>query len=145
METWHILIAVGIVAFILEMFTAGFISASVGIGLIFASIGSYAELEVKWQISLFSLGVILTYFLIRPIITKYGYTNDEAKTNKDALVGKSGNVTEEINSSKNTGRVSIDGDDWKAVSKNNEVIPLGEIVEIKEIDSIILIVKSLKK
>ncbi|MBN2237960.1 MAG: NfeD family protein [Bacteroidales bacterium] len=143
MEVWHILITIGIVAFIFEIFTAGFISASVGIGFIFAAIGNYLELEVKWQILLFSLGLILTYFLIRPIMQKVGYNKDLIKTNHDALVGKTGRVTQEINTKENTGRVAIDGDDWKAATKNNEIISIGATVKVVALESIILIVEPL--
>lgn len=143
METWHILIAIGIIAFIAEIFTAGFISGAVGIGFIFAAIGNYFGLEVKWQILLFAFGVALTYFLIRPIITKYGYRKDKVKTNQDALINKNGTVTEEIHPIKNTGRIKIDGDDWKAKSSNNEIIQIGTIVTVVEIESIVLIVKPL--
>lgn len=143
METWHILITIGIIAFIAEIFTAGFISGSIGIGLLFAAIGNYLGLEVKWQILLFAFGVALTYFLIRPIIIKYGYRKDKVKTNQDALINKNGTVTEEINHLKNSGRVKIDGDDWKAKSFDNKIIQIGTIVTVVEIDSIILIVKPL--
>lgn len=114
METWHILIAIGIIAFIAEIFTAGFVSGAIGVGLIFSAIGNYFGLEVKWQIILFAFGMALTFFLIRPIIIKYGYKKDRVKTNQDALIGKNGIVTEEIHPIKNTGRIKIDGDDWKA-------------------------------
>ena len=126
METWHILIAIGIIAFIAEIFTAGFISGAVGIGLIFAAIGNYFGLEVKWQILLFAFGVALTYFLIRPIINR----KDKVKTNQDALINKNGTVTEEIHPVKNSGRIKIDGDDWKAKSLNNEIIQIGTIVQL---------------
>ena len=139
METWHILIAIGIIAFIAEIFTAGFISGAVGIGLIFAAIGNYFGLEVKWQILLFAFGVALTYFLIRPIINR----KDKVKTNQDALINKNGTVTEEIHPVKNSGRIKIDGDDWRAKSLNNEIIHVGTIVTVVEIESIVLIVKSL--
>ena len=139
METWHILIAIGIIAFIAEIFTAGFISGAVGIGLIFAAIGNYFGLEVKWQILLFAFGVALTYFLIRPIINR----KDKVKTNQDALINKNGTVTEEIHPLKNTGRIKIDGDDWNAKSLNNEIIQIGTIVTVVEIESIVLIVKPL--
>lgn len=144
METWHILITIGIIAFIAEIFTAGFISGSIGIGLIFAAIGNYFGLEIKWQISLFAFGVTLTYFLIRPIITKFGYRKDDVKTNQDALINKNGTVSEEINHFKNSGRIKIDGDDWKAKAFDNEIIQIGTIVTVVEIDSIVLIVKPLK-
>jgi membrane protein implicated in regulation of membrane protease activity len=139
METWHILIAIGIIAFIAEIFTAGFISGAVGIGLIFAAIGNYFGLEVKWQILLFAFGVALTYFLIRPIINR----KDKVKTNQDALINKNGTVTEEIHPVKNSGRIKIDGDDWRAKSLNNEIIQIGTIVTVVKIESIVLIVKPL--
>ncbi len=143
MEEWHILVTIGIIAFIVEIFTAGFISGSIGIGLIFSAIANYFGLEIKWQILLFALGVALTYFLIRPIITKYGYRKSKIKTNQDALIDKNGIVTQEINNSQNTGRVSIDGDDWKAKTQNNEVIQIGTSIKVVSIESIVLIVKPL--
>lgn len=143
METWHILVSIGVIAFIFEIFTAGFISASIGIGFLFAATGNYLGLDVKWQILLFAFGVGLTYFLVRPLITKFGYRNDKIKTNKDALINKPGIVTEEINPLKNSGRIKIDGDDWKARSLNNEIIQTGTTVSVIDIDSIILIVKPL--
>jgi membrane protein implicated in regulation of membrane protease activity len=143
-KEWHILVTIGIVAFIIEIFTAGFISGSIGIGLLFAAAGNYLGLETKWQVLLFAFGVALTYFLIRPIITKYGYSENKVKTNIDALIDKTGSVTQEINHFKNTGRVKIDGDDWKASIKNNEIIKVGTTVKVVAIDSIILFVKPLK-
>lgn len=143
MEEWHILVTIGIIAFIVEIFTAGFISGSIGIGFLFSAVGNYFGLETKWQILLFSFGVALTFFLIRPIITKYGYRKNRIKTNQDALIGKSGTATQEINNNQNTGRVSIDGDDWKAKTENNEIIKIGTTITVVTIDSIILIVKPL--
>lgn len=144
MEVWHILITIAIIAFIIEIFTAGFISGSIGIGLLFAATGNYLNLETKWQILLFALGVALTYFLIRPIIIKFGYRNNMIKTNQDALIDKFGIVTQDIDSSKNIGRVSIDGDDWKASTKNSEIIKAGTTVKVISIDSVILFVEPLK-
>ena len=143
METWHILVILGILAFIVEIFTSGFIMGSMGIGFFFAAAANYMGLATSWQIILFALGVALTYFLIRPLITKYGYRKDAVQTNKDALIGKKGVVTEAIDLSKNTGRVKIDGDDWRAISNQTEIIPAGTTVKVVSIDSIILIVEPL--
>jgi membrane protein implicated in regulation of membrane protease activity len=143
MEVWQILVTLGIIAFIAEIFTAGFISGSVGIGFFFAAAGSYFDLELKWLILLFSLGVALTYFLIRPVILKIGYRNS-VKTNRDALIGRTGIVTEEIDNRQDKGRVKVDGDDWKARVAGEEVIPAGANVKIIAIESIVLIVEPLK-
>lgn len=141
MEIWHIIVTFGIIAFIIEIFTAGFVAGSVGIGLILAAIANYFGLEVKWQILTFALGVSSTYFLIRPVILKFGYQKEEVKTNKDALIDKKGIVSEEINPEQNTGHVKIDGDEWQARSTVNEVIRKGEEVKVVYIESIVLFVK----
>lgn len=143
METWHIFITIGIIAFITEIFTPGFVFGSIGVGAIFFSVGSYFELELKWQISSFTFGVALTFFLIRPLMAKYGYGKDKIKTNQDALIDKIGIVTEEINQLCNTGRISIDGDDWKVKTSSNETVETGKKVKVVAIDSIILIVEPL--
>jgi len=144
MDTWYILAAIGIVAFIIEIFTTGFIAGSVGIGFFFAAAGNYFGLAVEWQILLFATGLTLTYFLIRPLINKYGYGKEAVRTNRDALIGRTGKVTEEINTEKNTGRVAIDGDNWKAVARQHDSIPAGTTVKVVDIDSIILFVEPLK-
>lgn len=143
MEIWHILVSTAILAFTIEIFTAGFISASVAIGLLLAATGNYLGLEVEWQILLFSLGLTISFFLIRPIITKYGYKETHVQTNRDALIAKKGTVTEEINEPNNTGRISIDGDDWKAKSSNKTIIKKGTIIKVIDVESIILIVEEL--
>jgi len=142
MEEWHILVTFGIIAFIIEIFTAGFISGSIGIGFLFSAIGNYFEVETKWQILLFAFGVALTYFLIRPIVTIFGYRN-KIKTNQDALIDRNGTVTQEINPLKNSGRISIDGDDWKASTKTGKIIKVGTAVKVVAINSIILYVEPL--
>lgn len=62
----------------------------------------------------------------------------------EALVGKVGRVTEAINSSKNEGRIIVEGDDWKAETENDEIVNIGEKVEILHVNSTILIVKPIK-
>ncbi|NPA36846.1 MAG: NfeD family protein [Chlorobi bacterium] len=140
MEIWHFLVVLGIIAFIIEIFTAGFIAGSAGIGFLFAALGSWLNMGAFWILLMFSLGVLTTFFFIRPLMLKYGH-KEKIKTNRDALFEKTGIVTEEIDKNKNTGRVKIDGDDWKAVSKNNEIIKQGTAVRVVSIDSIILIVE----
>lgn len=61
------------------------------------------------------------------------------------MAGRMGIVTETIDIKKNTGRVQLDGDDWKAKSENGEIILEGTSVEIIKTESILLIVKSSHK
>lgn len=143
MEVWHIIVTLGILAFIIEIFTAGFVAGSVGIGLVLAAVANYFGLDVKWQILTFAVGVALTYFLIRPVMLKFGYQKKEVKTNLDALIDRKCIVIEEINSENNTGHVKIDGDEWQARNTVNEVIKKGSEVKVVYIESIVLFVKKI--
>ena len=50
-------------------------------------------------------------------------------------------MSERIDAGQHTGRVAIDGDDWKAVSEDGSVIEKGTPVVIVKMDSIIVTVK----
>ena len=143
METYHILIIFGILSLVIEIFTITFIFASVSVGLFLASIGNYYDFTTENQIYIFSIGVIVTFFAIRPIFNKIAYNTDKKKTNKDNMIGKIGIVTKDVGNENNPGLVKLNGDIWKAVSVN-EIITKDKRVEIIKIDSIILTVKEIK-
>ena len=145
METWHILVTLGILAILIEIFTISFFFASIGIGFFFSSIANYLGLEIEYQILSFSIGIITTYFLIRPILHKYAYNEAyDLKMNGDALIGQIVEVVEDIDSKNNKGRVKIGGESWKAVSSNGDKINKGTKVEIINRESITLFVKNKK-
>ena len=143
METYHLLIIFGILSLVIEIFTITFFFASVSVGLFLASIGNYYDFTTENQIYIFSIGVIVTFFAIRPIFNKIAYNTDKKKTNKDNMIGKIGIVTKDVGNENNPGLVKLNGDIWKAVSVN-EIITKDKRVEIIKIDSIILTVKEIK-
>ncbi|MCX6307555.1 MAG: NfeD family protein [Bacteroidia bacterium] len=144
METWHIWAIIAIVLLIVEAFFPTFLALSIAIGCICSSIVSAFGLDFKIQLLAFTLGTLASFFLIRPFMLKYGHRNN-VKTNAEALVGKIGRVTIEIDNSKNQGRAIVEGDDWKVESENNEVIGVDEKIEVVKVNSTILIVKSILK
>ncbi|MAO71788.1 MAG: hypothetical protein CMD02_04690 [Flavobacteriales bacterium] len=143
METYHILIIFGILTLVIEIFTITFFFASVSVGLFLAAIGNYYDFTTENQIYIFSIGVIVTFFAIRPIFNKIAYNTDKKKTNRDDMIGKIGIVTKDVGNENNPGLVKLNGDIWKAVSVN-EIIIKDKRVEIIKIDSIILTVKEIK-
>ena len=70
--------------------------------------------------------------------------SDKQKLNIDALEGKTGRVLEEINPQKNSGRVLVYGDDWKAESEDQSIIAVDSQIEVVKVDCNILIVKQIK-
>jgi membrane protein implicated in regulation of membrane protease activity len=145
-EVWQIWLIVAVVFFIVEIFTTTFVFLCFSLGCILASVFAGFGLGLGWQLLAFSVITVVSFFTVRPFMIKYAYRKSEKiKTNVDALVGSKGRVTEIINVGKNTGRVLVNGDDWKAESENGEIIQENEQIEVKEVNSTILIVKQINK
>ena len=67
----------------------------------------------------------------------------QVQTNTNALIGKTVIVTETIDIDHNSGRVKIDGDVWRAIASEGEIIEIGEKVAVEQVNSTILTVKKL--
>lgn len=144
-DTWHLWVLAAIIFFILEIFVPSFLMASIGLGCILAFLGAVFKAPVAVQIILFIVGTTTGIIGVRPMMTKYAYRKKALETNAGGLVERIGKVIEEIDESKNTGCVAIDGDQWKSISSSGEIIPVGEKVRVVSIDSIILTVEPLEK
>lgn len=142
LQNWHIWFIAGIVLMIAEVFLPSFIAACVGIGCFVAGILALLSFGLNVQLIGFSFGTLLAFFTVRPFMLKYALRRSEkVKTNVEALIGKSARVIVEINAENFTGRVLIDGDEWRAESETGEVVAEGKKVEIVKVDSTIVYVK----
>ena len=142
MEYYQIWLIAAIILIIVEIFTAGFGVICFAIGALFSALTSYLGGSVVWQLVVFAAASMLAFFFLRPVIIKIlDRKSKDIKTNAEALVGRVGVVSETIDNAHNTGRVAVDGDDWKAVSDDGSVIGKGQKVDILSLDSIILTVK----
>ena len=143
MEVYQIWLIAAIVLVILEVATAGFGVICFAIGAGFAALVAGLGASVTWQIVVFAIVSLLTFIFLRPVVMRFlDKRSKDVKTNADALVGRKGIVSERIDAAQHTGRVAIDGDDWKAVSEDGSVIEKGTPVEIVKLDSIIVTVRS---
>jgi membrane protein implicated in regulation of membrane protease activity len=141
MEYYYWLIA-AIVLVIVEICTAGFGALCFAIGAAFSALVSGLGGNLTWQIVVFVVVSLLTFIFLRPVVMRFlDKKSKDVKTNAEAIIGRKGIVSERIDASQHTGRVAIDGDDWKAVSEDGSVIEKGEDVEIIKLDSIIVTVK----
>ena len=140
---WHWWMYIAVLFFIIEVFTPGFIVACLGLGSLVAAITAYMGYNIDAQFISFSVSTLISLFLIRPLLYKKGEKQDKIKTNTEALIGRVGSVSETIDNSFKSGRVLIDGDQWKALSHNNEIIELNTQVEVVSIDSTIITVKKI--
>ncbi len=144
MEIYQYWLIAAIILVIIEICTASFGSICFAVGAGFGALVAALGGGVTWQIIAFAVVSMLTFIFLRPIVIRFlEKRSKEVKTNADALVGRKGIVSERIDAIQHTGRVAIDGDDWRAVSQDGSVIEKGTSVEILKIDSIILTVRSL--
>ena len=141
MEYYYWLIA-AIVLVIVEICTAGFGALCFAIGAAFSALVSGLGGNLTWQIVAFVVVSLLTFIFLRPVVMKFlDKKSKDVKTNAEAIIGRKGVVSERIDAMQHTGRVAIDGDDWKAVSEDGSVIEKGDDVEIIKLDSIIVTVR----
>ena len=114
--------------------------------LIWFSIGALVVLALSGIITNIILQLIIfaivSIFLLVIATKKIVKTDKDYKyeTNLQGILSKQGVVKEEILPYK-TGIVSINGEDWSAISINNEGIGVGTIVEIVKIEGVKLIVR----
>lgn len=139
-EVWHIWMIACLLFFILEIFIPSFIMASIGIGCLLAFFGALFDSAFSLQIILFSGGTLAGFIGVKPMMQKYMYNKSSIRTNYDGLVGRTGKVIETINQETDSGCVAIDGDQWKAISENDEIIEVGTKVKVVQLSSIVVTV-----
>jgi membrane protein implicated in regulation of membrane protease activity len=142
-EIWHYWFIAAFFFFLLEIFIPGFIVGSIGLGCLLAAFGAFLHLPLWFNIILFIVGFFIGITMLKPLLKRLDKTT-ELKTNVDGMIGKKGKVIEPIDPLQGTGRVRIDGDDWKAITTSNQNIPTGTMVEVLAIESIVLTVRPLE-
>ncbi len=140
---WQIWAVIAIVCLILELSSGDFFIICFSIGAVFAIIGAVCGLSVYWQIFIFAIFSLLSVLFVRPVALRWLHKNEPNKpSNADALIGRTGKVTETIPAGDN-GYVQIDGDLWKAVSNSDTEIAVGTTVRVIGRESTIITVETL--
>jgi membrane protein implicated in regulation of membrane protease activity len=145
MQAYLIWLIAALALIIFEICSATFGAICFAIGAGFSALAAGLGANLTWQIVIFAVVSLLTFIFLRPFMMKFlDRKSKDVKTNADALVGRRAVVSERIDAAQHTGRVAVDGDDWKAVAVDGTVIEKGTEVEIVKLDSIILTVKERK-
>ena len=138
---WQVWAVLAVLGLILELTSGDFFIMCIAIGAAGAAITApfaniYVQLAVFGAVTLFSL------FQVRPFVLRYLHSKEEKRvSNADALMGRVGRVSETIQP-QGFGYVAIDGDLWKAVSANDEEIPVGTRVKVIGRESTIITVQT---
>ena len=100
------------------------------------------KISVAVQIVAFFIVSLVCILFFRKYLEK-ALKKKSVPTNADALIGKVGIVTENIDNINFKGQVRVRGQAWTAVSLNGESINEGEEVEVLAIEGVKLICKKI--
>ena len=78
-EPWFYWLLAAIVFFIIEIFTPAFVMACFGIGCIFGTVGALFGASINLQFILFSIGSLISFFTVRPLMMKYALYKKASK------------------------------------------------------------------
>ena len=140
-NVWLIWVIISIICLILELSSGDFFILCFAIGSAVAAIVAAFVPSVTVQIITFAVVSALSLLLVRPaLIKKLHKPHKERLSNAEAMIGREGRVTENIEAG-GYGRVAVDGDDWKAKSADGSAINAGTRVCITKMESIIATVE----
>lgn len=137
------LIASGIF-FIVEIITTGFLIFWLGVAAFITMIFSFFTQDILILATIFLVCSIILIFTTKPFIKKFANNINPTKMNVDALIGKIGIVTEEINCITGTGMIKVSGQTWSAIGNNNINIKKDSTITILKINGVKAVVE-LKK
>ncbi len=142
--TWLIWMVVAAVFIIGEIFTLGFFLLWFGIGAAVAGILAMFGLGGSWQWGAFAVVSGVLFVLSRRFAERFSKKQPPG-IGADRFVDKKGVVLEEVDNIKNTGRIRMGKEEWRAESDTGEVIPVGKMVEVTRLVGTHVVVKTLKE
>lgn len=131
-DPWIIWVAIGIICVIIEIFTPGFLFLSFGVGAIITGLLALVIPSIAFQVLAFAIITLIVFLLSRKFSKKF-ISNNYEETNVKALVGKTGKVTQQIPINEK-GYVKIGGEEWSAVSKDNNEIKKDARIVVNDIE-----------
>ena len=135
--------ACAVIAFVVaEIMTIQLVSIWFAAGSLVTLLFSYFyELTAIEQLGIFIISSSIFLLISLPLLRNRRNRKNAVATNAELDVGRHATVIEVINSDKGTGRVTLNGVNWRAVPENeNDIIPEGTVVIVKKVMGARLIV-----
>ena len=138
---WQVWAIIAIACLILELMAGDCFIICFSVGAAVAAVAAAVGLNGYWQLFIFALFTVISLFWFRPIARRYLHKGEDNRvSNADALLGREGRVVETVKAG-GYGRVQIDGDVWKAVTRGAADIPEGANVTVTDRQSTIITVE----
>ncbi len=128
-------LAVALVAAVIEVTVPHFGCAFVSAGAVAAAAAAFFGYGVPAQIATFVVVMTVSLLALRwNLLSRLGGPGVPTRT--EPLVGRHGQVTQDIDPTLGTGRVNVGGEDWAA--RSPEPIPSGTKIRVVGADGIVL-------
>ncbi len=138
---WFVFAAIFIVG---EILTAGFFLLWFGIGAAIAGVLAILGFNAGWQWGAFIVVSGILFAISRRFAERFTKKQPPG-IGADRFIGEVGVVLEEIDNIKNTGRVRIEKEEWRADSATGEIIKEGEKVKVVRMDGTHVVVKIIEE
>lgn len=135
---WLILMVLCIV---FEIATVGLVSIWFAGGALVACFLAMFNVHVIIQVIVFVVVSLLLLVVTKPMAKKW-INRDRVKTNYEGIIGKVVRVTERVDNINETGTALINGQEWTARSKSDNItLEQGEVAQVVNISGVKLILK----
>jgi membrane protein implicated in regulation of membrane protease activity len=142
LHMWQMWAVVAVVCLILELTSGDFFIICFSVGALFAAIAAAFSGGIYVQLAVFAVFTLACLFWVRPVAQRWLHKGEDKRlSNADALLGRQGRVVETVKAG-GYGRVQIDGDVWRAVTKAPCDIPEGTLVSVVDMQSTVITVET---
>ena len=143
-KVWWIWMVIAAVFIIGELFHMGFFLLWFGVGAAVAGILALLGLGAGWQWASFIVLSAVLFAVSRKFAERFTKKQPPG-IGADRFLDKKGVVIEAIDNLKNTGRVRVGKDEWRADSETGETILEGKLVAVARVEGTHLVVKVVKE
>ena len=113
MEVWHFWAVAALLLFVLEVFTAGFVLACLGVAAVGGALAAALGVGLAGQTVAAALLGAIAFFALRPLAMKRFMGAGGLASGVHALIGKRVTLTEPFRSDAGHAECRIDGDVWR--------------------------------
>lgn len=138
---WWMWILAALVCGIVEVMAVSFVFLMLAIGALAAGIAGALGASLAVQMIIFVVVAVALLFVVRPFLKgRVERSTPDVRTNADALIGRTGYVTEIVG--ERNGRIQFSGGEWSARTEGPS-IPVGVEVCVERIDGATAVVSAL--
>ena len=139
---WWVWILAALVCGIIEVMSVSFVFLMFAIGALAAGIAGALGANVTIQVIVFVVVTVALLAGLRPFLKgRIDRSAGDVRTNTDALIGKTGYVTEIVD--ERHGRIQFSGGEWSARTEGVS-IPVGAEVRVDRIDGATAVVSAVE-